>query len=163
MATTWPIITVMRIARTKAATAPLFSMLAFMSGHRRRSAAVALPVTIPPDSASRADDSAGQVAHGSRPTPRSSPGAAGRAFRNASHGWCLNYDVSSRQPAARSAEYSYEPITRIRAFNGRAGLRRLAGFVDLPRGDARNSNPRPFSAPDRAVAVPNGSWSAAER
>jgi len=70
--------------------------------------------------------------------------------------------VSSRQLAARAAKYARESIASFHAAYSGAGLRGLAGFVDLSGCDTRYADPWAFSAPDWAVTVPNSGWSAGE-
>lgn len=64
--------------------------------------------------------------------------------------------------ASRTPEYAYEPITSIDAADRRAGLGKLAAFVDLSGGDAGQTNSWTFGKPDWAVTVPNGGRSAFE-
>lgn len=122
---------------------------------RLNSAAMITPIALPANCTASLNHCARYVARCWRSAPCGCPGAPCRALRNASHGGSPNDDMSSRQLAARPAEYADEPIARIYAAYGRAGLRWLAAFVDLSCGDAGQTNPWPLSAPDGTVAIPD--------
>lgn len=114
-----------------------------------------VPVTRPAQGKSRGHHRTGQIdpCRGDAPCP--GPVAPRAAGRDASQRGAGDEDMTLPAEPGRTAQQPYKIIPRRFGAPAGAGLVGSAGAVDFARGDARETQPRPFRAPDRAVAVPD--------
>lgn len=126
------------------------------------SAPMIAPVARPSNRSAGTDDRAGEVAEIGRAAPGRGPRSAGGPGGNTGHGRGADLDVAGREPAAGSTEEAHQSVARIGGIDVRARLSWLAGTVHLASGDAGNSHPRTFGAPDRPIAIPDGDRRAGE-
>jgi len=111
------------------------------------------PVSRPTESCTCLDNCARKIAECRRCAPSRRSGAPARTVRKTRH-WCrLNNYVSRFQNPPGTAEKVDEPITVIDRADGGAGLIGAARAVHLAGGNARNPDFRPFSTPNRTIAI----------
>jgi hypothetical protein len=126
------------------------------------SAAMSPPIPLPPRRTARPHCRARQVAKHGRMTPGGCAAAARRACGTAAHRGGSYPDMAGGQGPSRSPEELHKAIACDKAVQSWTWVAAAASSVELPSADARNSDLRPFGAPDRPVTIPDRNWRAGE-
>lgn len=116
----------------------------------------------PAQNSARAQHCGAQIAAVAQPARRNDPTVT--LMRSpAAHWRCRNFYVASRKIPLGTAQKSYQSIAGL---DPRGTWTRVAcptSSVEFACGNAPQSDPRPFRAPDRTVSIPNRNRRADER
>ena len=121
----------------------------------RSVAAMRAPIFGPLRRETAADHRAGDIARAGRRAEGGGTGAAGPAARHTAHGRPANKNMARPVPPLRLPQQTGEMIARRYGVGIGTGMACAAAAIHLARRDARETDMRPFGAPDRPVAVPH--------